>query len=519
MWYTGPADVSESDEQATLQPRDTGESDELRAVRRVGCLTIVHHPDATRVGDRRLLLARSRPYELSRNELTFTKPGTAAEPRPLEDPYLSREPLGLSVVSHGALRLSMPAAYQAMVDGAPAPASLTLDARRLEKGVLVELSKRVLLWLHLAYATRSVDAHGLDGESCGVDDVRRAIGNVGDLDVPVLVRGETGVGKDRVARAIHAASRREGPYLAVNAAVLARSTAASELFGHAKGAFTDAHDAHRGLFEAASGGTLFLDEIGELASDVQALLLRTLETGTVRPLGSSEERAVQTRVVAATDADLEELAEQGELRPALLHRLAGFSIEVPALRDRPEDIARLAMHFLREELEALGQADRLELRSPEAKPWLSRRIMARLLRYEWPGNVRQLRNVARRIAIGSRDAARATLDESLDALVPPERAAPQAAADAPPTEARLLAALEENGWAFGPAARALGLNRTTFYRLVENHPEVRKGTDLHADELRAALEANAGDLDATSRALRVSRRAIKLRMRELGMAP
>ncbi|WP_267898709.1 sigma-54 factor interaction domain-containing protein [Sorangium cellulosum] len=231
-----------------------------------------------------------------------------------------------------------------------------------------------MLLVHRAPAVLSAPRHGLVGEGSALEDVLMSAARVADLQVPVLLRlrGETGVGKERVAQAIHQASPRAGrPCLAVNMAVLAPNTAASELFGHARGSFTGAHQRHVGLFERAHGGTLFLDEIGDMSMEVQAMLLRALETGTILPLGDSEQRAVDVRVIAATDVDLEQAVAQGRFRAPLLHRLQGYIITIPPLRQSREDIPRLLLHFLREELAQIGELSRLEppaagaLRHPE----------------------------------------------------------------------------------------------------------------------------------------------------------
>ncbi|HJL14519.1 MAG TPA: sigma 54-interacting transcriptional regulator [Sandaracinaceae bacterium LLY-WYZ-13_1] len=518
--------MDDTSEMETLPTMDTGEGAVGAGPARVTCATIAYHPDPARVGERAAWLrpASGAPLELSRVSPRFKHPGRTDEPRPLADPHLSREPVRVSVAADGSLTLALGDEQGARLDDAPVAGRVSLGLDALERGVTLELRKRVVLLLHRAEPGSAPASHGLVGESPGLLGVRRAIDRVADLDVGVLVRGETGVGKDRVARAIHAASGRRGPYLAVNMATVGRHTAASELFGHVEGAFTGAAGAHAGFFERADGGTLFLDEVGELAEDVQGMLLRTLETGRVLPLGGRAERTVDVRVIAATDADLDAMVERGRFRPALLHRLGGYQIAVPPLRARREDVPRLAFAFLREELAALGEADRLAPRGPSERPWLHRSVIVRLVHHDWPGNVRQLRNVMRQLAISSRGADRAVVDDRVEAIL--GRARP-AAAPAPPTpssrpsegidDAELLRALEAHGWAFGPTARALGLNRTTFYRLVEGHPGVRKGTDLSRAELEAARAEADGDLDAMSRRLRVSKRAIRRRLTELGV--
>ncbi len=221
--------------------------------------------------------------------------------------------------------------------------------------------------------------------------------------VNVLVQGESGVGKELVARAIHAGSARaSGPLYAVNCGALARELVASELFGHKRGAFTGAVEQRVGAFEAAHGGTLFLDEVGELPIDVQPVLLRALESGEVRAVGDTEARRVDVRVVAATNKSLEDEVKAGRFRGDLFYRLAVVKLEVPPLRDRPDDVELLAATFAR----AAGLAE------------LGPEIVQQLARMPWPGNARELRNaVEAYVAIGSLPGAPAGGLQALDHLM------------------------------------------------------------------------------------------------------
>ncbi|HEU4537176.1 MAG TPA: sigma 54-interacting transcriptional regulator, partial [Polyangiaceae bacterium] len=176
-----------------------------------------------------------------------------------------------------------------------------------------------------------------------------------------------------------------------------KELAAAELFGAARGAYTGSTHDREGLFRSAQGGTLFLDEVGEAPPEVQVMLLRALETGEVHPVGAKAPVAVDVRLVAATDANLESQIRDGRFKEPLLHRLAGYEIRLPPLRERREDIGPLFYHFARGELEATGEARRLAPADPYEAPWLPAPIAARLVRHPWPGNVRQLRNWARQI--------------------------------------------------------------------------------------------------------------------------
>jgi len=204
--------------------------------------------------------------------------------------------------------------------------------------------------------------------------------------VNVLIEGESGTGKDLVARALHQHSAvAAGPFVAINCAALDRNLVRSELFGHRRGAFTGAVDHHSGVFEAASGGTLFLDEVGELPSEVQPVLLRALESGSIVRVGETTERQVVVRLIAATHRDIEQDIEQGRFRADLFYRLCVVRVRTPALREHPEDVCLLAQHFARQ----LGLAV------------LPRAITQRLIARSWPGNVRELRSaVAAYSALG-----------------------------------------------------------------------------------------------------------------------
>ena len=370
---------------------------------------------------------------------------------------------------------------------------------------------------------------GLIGESEAIQAVRDAALRVAATDVGVLLRGESGTGKELVARAIHEhGPRRTGPFVAINMAAIPPSVAASELFGHVRGAFTGASGERRGHFREADGGTLFLDEIGEAPTEVQVALLRTLETGVVRPVGASRGVRTTVRVIAATDADLESAVAAGRFRQALLQRLGGFRLELPSLRSRRDDVGRLVVHFLRAELEALGAARRLPpVGDPRARPWLPASVVERLVRYEWPGNVRELRNVARQIAISDRTRERVQLDERLVAT-PDDRsnAAPTDRPGQPELRApsrgpaeigedELVSTLRQHGWALGPTARALGIARSSLFALIDRSDRVRRPKDLSASVIEAAAQRCGGDLRRMSDDLEVSVRGLQLRMKEL----
>ncbi|MET0390715.1 MAG: sigma-54 dependent transcriptional regulator [Polyangiales bacterium] len=244
-------------------------------------------------------------------------------------------------------------------------------------------------------------ASRLVGDSPAMRRVNELITRVGASEASVLIHGETGTGKELVARAVHDASpRRNGPFVALNCAAVPPTLLESELFGHARGAFTDAKTQRQGLFVEASGGTLFLDEIGEMPLEMQAKLLRALQERKVRPVGSNNEISFDSRIVTATHRDLEADVQKERFRQDLYYRINVVRIDVPALRERSSDVLKLAVHFLKTGCERSNKGP-LQLSSPVAD---------RLMAYDWPGNVRELENcIERAVALARLD--HLTLDD------------------------------------------------------------------------------------------------------------
>ncbi|QRK04774.1 sigma-54-dependent Fis family transcriptional regulator [Archangium violaceum] len=231
----------------------------------------------------------------------------------------------------------------------------------------------------------------LIGRSAPMRTLYELVERVAHSDAPVLVRGESGSGKELVARALHSEGlRRQGPFVAVNCTALPHALLESELFGHVKGAFTGATTARRGLFVEADGGTLFLDEIGDMPPELQAKLLRVLEDGEVRAVGADGARDVDVRIVAATHQDLEARVKEGRFRADLFYRLNVVSLRIPPLRERREDIPMLVEHFV-------AQARARNTRSPVTS--LAPEVLAELVRMPWPGNVRELENLVERLVV------------------------------------------------------------------------------------------------------------------------
>ena len=299
----------------------------------------------------------------------------------------------------------------------------------------------------------------LIGQSKAHKHLLEEIRLVAGSDLTVLVTGETGVGKELVAQAIHQQSARaDKPMISLNCAALPDTLVESELFGHVRGAFTGAVGERRGKFELANGGTLFLDEVGELSLAVQAKLLRVLQSGQLQRLGSDQEHQVDVRLIAATNRDLAEEVRAGRYRADFYHRLSVYPLRVPALRERGRDVLLLSGYFLEQNRSRMG-LNSLRLSSD---------AQAALLAYDWPGNVRELINRVRRAMVMADGKWIEPDDLDLAMPSPPIEAVLD---DARCSSERLAirACLDRSGQNVSRAARDLGISRTTMYRLLAKH--------------------------------------------------
>jgi DNA-binding NtrC family response regulator/tetratricopeptide (TPR) repeat protein len=298
-------------------------------------------------------------------------------------------------------------------------------------------------------------------------------------DLTVLITGESGTGKELVARAVHSGSHRSAAmFLPYNCTTTGRDLADSQLFGHRRGAFTGAVSDQPGLVRSAAGGTLFLDEIGDLAFDVQPKLLRFLEQSEIMPVGETRPQRVDVRVLAATNADLEQRVAEGKFREDLYYRLSVIRIHIPPLRERREEIPLLSTYFLREASERLGKPDIL----------LSSEALDLFSQYWWPGNVRQLKN----------EIQRAVAMSAPGGTIAPEHLSPEIGTSR-------LAGTTPLGGRRAPRA---GLPATTLAAAVD---------DMERDMIQAALDRSAGNISETARALGLTRRGLYLKLRRLGL--
>jgi len=324
-----------------------------------------------------------------------------------------------------------------------------------------QLARQVDLLQRQIRTSGSLDA--LIGDSDAMRRVKDLVGRAAAASGTVLITGETGTGKELVARALHAeSSRGDKPYVALNCAALTDSLLENELFGHARGAFTGAAAARAGLIEHANGGTLFLDEIGTMPSGLQAKLLRALESGEVRRIGENEPRRIDVRFLAATNADLQHAVATGAFRNDLFYRLNVHRIHLPPLRDRGEDIALLLDHFLRRYsggTEVTGYSDAAR---------------AALLAYDYPGNVRQLEHIVQRAVAVSRGPLIDPSDLPEELFASRTVDAQAYAAEGSVAAAReraeremIVATLAKHRGEIAAAARELQVSRTTLWRLMK----------------------------------------------------
>ena len=334
------------------------------------------------------------------------------------------------------------------------PDYLALMVRNIiERKKLKEETASLKKTLDVVYSSKEII-----GESSGIKKMMEDVRSVAHVDSTVLIRGDSGTGKELVARAIHANSkRRYAPIVTINCGALPESILESELFGHEKGAFTGAQYARKGKFEMADGGTIFLDEIGNISPKIQMELLRVLEDKKFFRLGGSKEIKADFRTVAATNKDLEAAMELGEFRSDLFYRLNVFVIEIPPLRERRSDISMLAQHFL--------NVFTSQMNKPVSK--ISPEAMKKLADYDWPGNVRELENAIERAVVVCRT------NEIQPADLPFSRARAEEVSTDDSLEAlqmkHIKKILEETGWNISKAAIVLQIDRVTLYNKINKY--------------------------------------------------
>lgn len=477
-------------------------------------LTIVWHPDLSTVGAQWLDAVVHSGLDVNRYTPLFSHPAEVGFP--LAYGGISRQSVRFVRTGEAGITMVLPATPMVVeVNGRLVTEAVTFDADQMADGQIVTLGRAVVLCLHWMdrLPTRN-PVPGMIGVGNAAIAVREQIRLVASTDLPVLLLGETGTGKEVAARGIHALGRRAGaPLVNVNMAALNESLAGADLFGAAKGAYTGALSQRDGLFAQANGATLFLDEIGNAPACVQPMLLRVLEDGHYRPLGVSQDRHTTARLIAATDQNLDATG----FNQALLRRLEGFVIQLPPLRARREDIGVLILHMLRRE---------------GAVPALPVALVADMAAFNWPGNVRQLANVLRRAVLLVQSGATPTLGQlvlrGLPAqLVPDSAPAHKDAASAGLSGRRkpaglstgeVLDAMERHAWTIQAAALALGVSRPSLYKLLDTHPEIRRAEMIPDAEVEAVMARTGGDVALGASLLKTPVEALRRRWRFLRSA-
>jgi DNA-binding NtrC family response regulator len=430
-------------------------------------VSVLYHPDLRRVGD------HCEPWSPGVDAVTFGRLAPRfIGPRgdaPLDERFVSRAQVVVRWSLHKRVfeltpcpEARLPVSVLSLEE--PTARAVT-GAVQLGVGSAVALGRRVVLWFDAVSEEAPRDDLGLVGDSEAMATLRARVETVARFRESALVLGETGVGKELVARAIHARSGASGAFVALNMGALDAGTASSELFGHVRGAFTGAHQSRVGAFEAARDGTLFLDEIGDLAPEIQKKLLRVLEDRRFAPVGSHQTQPLTCRVVAATHSPLRAEVDAGRFRRDLFERLQTLTVAVPPLRARREDVPRLFTRFLDELSSQHGDFGPLwrgvDAQGEAKVPF---EFVVSLMRHGWAGNVRALRNLATATAAASLAHGRFTAAE-LDA--------PTATARAPeervviPSQAAIEAALEATQGNVRVTAERLGCSRNQLYRWME----------------------------------------------------
>ncbi|MFS2007621.1 sigma 54-interacting transcriptional regulator [Duganella sp. CT11-25] len=467
-------------------------------------LTILWHPDPSRAGQQFIGPDGTGEIALGRYAPLFQAPGGTGQA--LDERCVARDPLRLRLRADGDVDIAVPDSRMVVeLNGMPLADGARLARAQVDAGAVLSLGGLVLLCVHWMHGLPQASAiTSVLGVSSAAVRLRAQIAQVAATEMPVLLLGQTGSGKEVAARAIHQASRRAGaPLVCVNMATLSESLAAADLFGAVRGAYTGAQTARPGLFAEAAGGTLFLDEIGDTPAPVQPMLLRVLDSGEYRPLGATASTRSSARLIAATDRDL----QSASFNQPLLRRLEAFVIALPSLRQRREDIGLLIAHFL----------------AQEDSPPPPAALVAQLCRHDWPGNIRQLAHAVRRIAIGLR-AGEVPAFDTLAGAAPPMPAAAGAAALPPRvrladlSDQDIIDALDQHGWEIQAAAQALGMSRPSLYKRLEQHPRIRRVETIPAAEIAEALQLDQGDLARSAARLQTPREALRRHLRGVALA-
>jgi two-component system nitrogen regulation response regulator GlnG len=492
-------------------------------------LTIAFHPDPARIGHRAVVPQQSgiAPWVLGRRSPDFH--GHDGEvPLPLDDPHVSRRALQFTLKGKYLTISRFQPSSRCRLGSTELYDNVEVEWERLREGIPLLMGHSIVLLLRLGRGSSRCDVHStsasapdslLRGSSACMAEIREQIARAASSDLDVLIRGETGTGKELVATAIHRASHRaRAPMVSVNMAAIPSELAASALFGSARGAFTGANQAVLGYFQQAEGGTLFLDEIGDAASEVQPQLLRALQQREIQAVGGAIKQ-VDVRVISATDAELD--GQGSDFKAALRHRLGACEITLPPLREHPEDIGELLLYFLRESAVAAARDDFLpgvHTAAPVIATWAV--LYFAFLTYHWPGNVRELANFAQQVVLASERTP--MLNQHLRAAMM-GRGSPTSSLSGR-TRRRKMQDIDDDTFEQAMlanecdvfrVAQQLGVSRAAVYRRIEASPRYCLASEIPPQDLQRLMAEHAGDTATVARQLRVSHNSLRNQLRKL----
>lgn len=489
--------------------------DELvNSYQRVPMLVIATHPDRTRIGERAALMDlhnQDNDY-LSRVKPEFAKNGNVG--RALLDEFISRSPIIFQRESGDRIRLKAHSTKtRVTIAGRAVQDEYILQERELDNGVVIGLNHRIVLLLKLLPLHDSAvdDNDVLFGISSDIRAIRQRVEQLAGMTLPVMIRGAAGVGKQQAAYAIHQASKgKSQPFISVNLAAIHDAVAEVELFGSARNGTRQP-----GYFEQANGGTIVLEDIEDASISVHRLLYTILQSQSVVPVGTDEALPINCRIMLTSHQDPAGI-EENSILSMLIEKLSAYQLFIPPLTERREDIGLLFDYFVREQWRKLYSGRVHDVKIPGE-------LMSQLLTFHWPGNVRQLRNVARQVVIDSREQEQLHLDPQLLSMLKPGAAnghwEEEPGVQRKPNSVsrdELLQTLRACRFELQATAKKLGISRASVYQLIQRFEGVRTAQDLSEDEIKESYELNRSDTEKMMWDLQVSQIGLRRRLKSLG---
>ncbi len=462
-------------------------------------LIILWEQSQSRIGEHAVIdTSKSTSFNVSRFAPLFSRHNETSK-LALSDLAISRSPIQIQKITQSNYKITVPESpMKVWVNGLAVNSCVDVDLT-VDDIITLNISNRLLLGISLLPLDQVGDTTSIIGISPAINISRRKILEVARSDVTVMIRGETGTGKELCARSIHNHSyRQSSQFIPLNMAVIPHNLAASELFGAKKGAYTGLTKTKTGFFEQASGGTLFCDEIGDTPATIQPMILRAIEEQEITPLGNMGVTKINVRFVSATDRNIEDM---NNFNQPLYHRLAAFEIIMPPLRNRKIDIPILLDHFLKQSrnVQVENAGKNLDIKTIE-----------NLICYEWPGNVRELKNIADRIALGM-----FTIDDivSKSEKYPVLQTRLRSASSVSDTE--LLEAFEVCEWLIKPTAKRLNVSRTALYERLKSTSVIKQINELSDQEIHMAKPDDDNDYKTWASNLKTPQGALKRRLKRL----